>query len=653
MKIKTLLCSALALASLMACQEKQVILTPSSVSVDPLIVKVAADGETKTVTLTANCEWETTGSAWAAVSPASGKGDTTLSILVAANEGKERDCEIVVTAKDAKSSAKLLVVQAGKVQDNPGPGPGPDNPPIPDNPNAIQNAEQLAAFVADASNLSAGEEWTVEADIDCGGAKISPIGTFSAILDGKNHKIYNFVVESADSRAGLVITNTGTIKNIVFGSSDGKTYDGKSSISFVSGGFGDYAGLVAENAGTLENVTNFATVNFAAPADKSSDYMGLGGIAGTASGAASFVNCTNGASLNATGALAQEMGIGGILGYTQSGEVQLHSCVNIANITIDIPVKKVVMIGGIAGRTNGTILLDKCENKGDIAYEQAEKPSTWIAVGGIGGVFYNNNTVTGCKNSGSISSNLQQVSRVGGILGTLNRGGLIQDCENSGNVIINQAEENANWQAAGGIVGSQEREDAGPAVLKGNTNSGKVSIVMAGNTTTHQNRISAGGILGLGTLFTEVSGNTNKGAVSVENKAGASDSWAGGVVGAMVATTKDYPTALSANVNSGAVSCKTSDDAASIAGGVIGNSGYYPGKDNDTKITLTGDKNTGAVTCANAGKVGSIAGYNLGALTSCQAGGSVNGTALTDANFASLTQGTSSTGTATGTTLAK
>ena len=217
---------------------------------------------------------------------------------------------------------------------------------------------------------------------------------------------------------------------------------------------------------------------------------------------------------------------------------------------------------------------------------------------------------------------------------------------------IIQAEANANWQAAGGIVGSQEREDVAPAKVIGNTNTGKVTVDLAGNTTAHQNRIAAGGIFGLGTLVTEVSGNTNKGAVSVDNK-GTADSWAGGIVGAMVSTSADYPTALSNNVNQGAVSAKTADDAASIAGGVIGNNGYYPGKTDDTKITLTGDKNTGAVTCGNAGKVGSIAGYNLGTLTNCVAGGSVNGTALTEANFATMIQGSASSGKANGTTLAK
>jgi hypothetical protein len=222
------------------------------------------------------------------------------------------------------------------------------------------------------------------------------VSSFAATLDGKGHKVYNFSVESTDAKSGLVLVNTGTIKNVVFGSADGKTYDGKSSISAVEGAGGEFAGLVGDNAGTLENVTTFVTVNYVAGTEKPSDYIGVGGLAGTASLAGTFVNCTNYATFNTSGTLTQEMGIGGILGYTKSKDVTITSCVNAANLTITMPVAKVIMIGGIAGRTNGTIVIDKCENKGDISYEQAEKPGTWMAIGGIGGVFYNGITLTNC-----------------------------------------------------------------------------------------------------------------------------------------------------------------------------------------------------------------------------------------------------------------
>lgn len=662
MKTKALLLAALSAAAFSACQTVLQPATVSQVSVNPQIVKVVTDGETKTVQLTANCDWETSSSAaWVTVAPASGTGSTSITIIAAANSGDARDATVTITASGAATHADLLVTQSGVQQVTPGPGPGPDPGPTPGG-TTISNATQLAAFIEEAPTLAADEEWTIEADIDCGGAKIAPIASFSANLDGKNHKIYNFVVESSDSRAGLLLVNNGTIKNVIFGSSDGKAYDGKSSIGFAEGKTGEYAGLVAENAGTLENVANFATINYAATSDaykeskEPKSHLGVGGIAGLASGAASFINCTNGAAINASGpdTRQREAAVGGILGYTYSNEAKIVSCVNAANLIVSMkmPSKGVIMIGGIAGRTNGTILVENCENKAEVSYEQTEAPKSWLAIGGIGGVFYNGSTVTGCKNSGRVSSNLQQVSRVAGILGTLNRGGTVEKCENSGEIVLTQAEANGNWQTAGGIVGSEELEDSGPAKIIGNTNTGAVKVNLANNNNTHQNRNSAGGILGLGSLMTEVSGNTNKGSVSLVN-GGTADSWAGGIVGAMVSTTNDYPTALSGNVNSGAVSCKTGDDALSAAGGVIGNNGNYPGKTDNKSITVTGDKNTGAITCAAAGRVGSIAGINLGTLTNCVAGGSVNGTAVSESNLGTLTQGASSSGKANGTTLAK
>ena len=59
-----------------------------------------------------------------------------------------------------------------------------------------------------------------------------------------------------------------------------------------------------------------------------------------------------------------------------------------------------------------------------------------------------------------------------------------------------------------------------------------------------------------------------------------------------------------------------------------------------SEANATGDKNEGAVTCANASGAGVIAGFNGGALKSCVTGGSVNGTAISDSNFATLAVGT-------------
>ena len=278
---------------------------------------------------------------------------------------------------------------------------------------------------------------------------------------------------------------------------------------------------------------------------------------------------------------------------------------------------------------------------GDITLNQSgtETAGTYMMIAGIAGALYTGAVVTNSVNKGNVSSNRMQVSRIGGIVGTLNSRGLIEGNVNDGKVSIKQAAANANWQAAGGICGFQEKENAGNIIRK-NTNNGAVEVEVE-NATSHANKVTAGGIIGLGVLGLEISDNVNNGAVSIVNKA-AGPVYAGGIVGWF----KGAGTFTKGNENKGSVSAKTSDDVAPIAGGVVGYS-------SDAANTCTSDKNTGAVTCANVAAVGSIAGTNAGSLTDCVAGGSVNGTALTDANFATLIQGASSTGTATGTTLAK
>lgn len=645
MKLNHLFCAALAVFAVAACQEPEPEVI-SSVSVGTKSLTAVYEGETKTVSLTANCEWNANSSAgWIAVTPASGNGATTLSVAISENEGDARDGKVTVTSKDGKSTAEVLVSQAAK------PTQGPDTPPEPEG-NVIKSAAQLSEFLASASNIPEGEVWTVEADIDCGGASVEAVSTWAGVLDGKGHKIYNFVVESKDAKVGLVLNNTGTIKDIVFGSKDGQKYDGKSEIKPAEGAGGNHAGLVADNMGTLENVKTFVTVNFEANTDPGAR-VGIGGLVGNSSVASNIIGCTNCATINASGTLVQESSIGGIIGFAQANEIVVKDCVNAADLVVTIPVKKVLMVGGICGRTNGEVVFENCENKGNMSYEQADAPSTWMAFGGIGGVYYNGTKLINCKNSGSISSNLQQASRVAGILGTINSGGRIEGCTNSGNVTIEQAEPNGNWETAAGIVGLQEKDSKDADgnnrrnIITGNTNTGKVTIKVE-NTTTHQNRVTAAGIIGIGCLDVEVLNNTNKGAISIENKADG-DAFCGGIMAMAIVT----DVKMEGNVNEGAVTCKTSDDAKSCAGGVVADAGRYPGKSDVTTVTVTGDKNTGDVTCGNAAMVGSIAGLNLGSLVNCVAGGSVNGAKVDSSNVGALTMGSASSGTATGTTVAK
>ncbi len=638
MNIKSLFLASLAVLAVAACEPKvEPVETPSSVELGKKTVAISADGETQSVTLTANCEWTASATAnWITVAPASGNGSTTLSVIVDENTATEaRDGKVIVTSKDGKASSELLVSQAAKKTEPENPE-NPENPEQPENPYAIKTVEQLSAFMAEAATYTADDEWSVEADIDCGGATFSPVSSFAAVLDGKNHKIYNYKVVSADATAGLFLNVSGTIKNVILGSKDGTSWDGFSTVTYVDEAPTFHiGGVCAELSGTLENVKNFAKI---AVVMNNTGVAGMGGIVGSITAPAKIIGCENGAQFEISGTMGNGAYTAGIVGFVNNAEALIENCVNSANLEFTIVNAKYMMYGGIAGYIRSGAVVNKCQNLGDITYNNSEGGGTYMMIAGIvGGVYYAAN-VTNCTNKGAITTNRNQVSRIGGIVGTLNSQGLIEGNVNDGKVSIVQDFANANWQAAGGIVGFQEKLETDNNI-RNNTNNGAV-VVEVENATTHANKVTAGGIIGLGVLGLEISGNVNNGAVSITNRA-AGDAYAGGIVGWFKGNgsfTKD-------NENKGAVTCKTSDDAASKAGGVAGLV--------DKVGTCTSDKNTGAVTCANAAAAGSIAGTNNGTLTNCIAGGSVNGTALTEANFNTLIQGTSSAGKAEGTTLAK
>ena len=510
----------------------------------------------------------------------------------------------------------------------------------------LKSADDLREFMtaADYSKWTDNGVVNVLADIDASSIESLQIAAIpeGAVIDGNNHSIYNIKTVSQENNTGLILENNGTVRNLRFGTKDGYTYDGVSAISAAEGKGGGYTALVAVNNGTLENVITYVTVNYVATSYTTPDHGGIAGLIGCAKGEKGYVkDCINRAQINASGKIPKESGLAGLIGCMPTSGVQVVNCANEADLTFNLPVAKVVHMGGLGGRIAAAVVFDNCRNTGNLTYDEIEKPSTWTTLGGICGVAYLGATFNGCVNKGNLKSNINQVVRMGGILGTLNQGGTLSGCVNEGNLTIQQPT-NANWQTAGGLVGLQEKSVTNDMdnVIMGSTNKGAI-VIEVDNATTHANEVSAGGIIGIACLQLRLANNTNEGSVTIVNKA-AGGVHAGGIMGSWVKATS---LEMSGNVNKGAVSATTSDNAKASAGGVIGL--------NDVAATITLDKNLASVTCGRAEATGSIAGINKGTLENCIAGGSVNGTAVTASNLESLTQGSVSTGKANGTTLAQ
>lgn len=624
MRIKHFILAAAALAGLAACKPEEQVIVADAVKLQSATLSFSIASEVKSIGVEANVDWTAqTDQSWAHVSPASGTSATTsISIMVDENTtGAAREATLTVKAGSASATAKIT--QSGEALSK----------------NDIYTAEGFLEFLTDsAPQATEDDEFKLHADIDLGGAVIAPVSVFAGSLDGQDHKVYNYKVESAQPTAGLILTNNGTIKNLILGSKDGLKYDGTSVVTFADGTeeISHMGGVCAINAGTISNVKQFAKV---VAMGKNSQRAGLGGIAGATTQPSTISACENYASLQAPEVNGEGYYIGGIIAYVNTGEAVVENCVNKAAIDVSMYVAKFTMIGGISGcGLLGARYID-CTNEAPISYTQSgETNGNYMMIAGVVGALYTGSQAVRCKNKAPVTSTLNQVSRIGGIVGTLNSKGIVEECVNDGDVTLHPAGAIPNWESAGGIVGFEEKLDEGN-IIRNNTNNGKVTVDVEIIGTHGSNRVHAGGILGLGNQGVEVYGNTNNGAVSATNRAAGGNGnaiqiEAGGICGGIrggTSYTQD-------NVNNAAVSCTAAENA--MAGGVVGHLGTLNGSAEDAQIKMTADKNTGAVTGSDAAKTGSVAGVSAATLTDCTAAGSVNGVTLDDSNFVKLAVGT-------------
>ena len=653
-----------------------------SIKVSPETLDFKADGsETKTVKVECDGAWTTSNYPEnVTVTPANGSGNTDVSISLKKNPSSSK-IECSVTFGSGSAIAKVNITQQGFDihGDIPG-GAGTAEYPF-----TIDNAKQWMAVITDWKDTK-GATYAREAnykvinDIDFAGVQLFTPDTLRGSFDGQNHKLYNITISGSDATTGFFgVVTASSFKDVIFGSKDGKNYDGVSKISYTGGASGWYyistvarlecdaeniksfinievgseslskvrvAGLFARVLGenrSIKNCINYGDVTCLNSGKAANQECLVGGVVATFedSGKGNVENCENYGKVKSadpyTTALGGVVGncpknkfivmkgcknygevdintsktptdykegyVGGIAGLLNAdaaatGNNELNQCTNYANITVTgITVGN---LGGIAGRIPGC-KYTKCVNEGNITFD-GNVAGKALLIGGIAGGVYANGTFEECVNKGNVSSNKNQVNRLGGIIGTVNTGNVVvKNCTNSGACTISRSEANANWQACGGIIGFQEKSDS--FTLDGCTNTGKVSVAMENNTT-HANGVTAGGIVGLGFLNVDMKNNVNKGDVAVNVTGTTTIAYAGGVAG----------------------------------------------KFNAASVKSTGDKSKCAVTLsapsAGASAAGAALGFNAGAVANPAIAGSVNGTAVSSDNMATIAvgEGTAATG---------
>lgn len=340
-------------------------------------------------------------------------------------------------------------------------------------PYLIANAGQLAAFrdAVNAGNDYAGEYIALGSDVDLEDAEWTPIGVgtrkssgiaegstpFAGTFDGAGHVISGLKIAStqgADFAIGLFgILDGATVKNLTV--TDAEVTVPQSELA------GILCGMMANDA-TASGVSVSGSV---------SGKAGVGGIAGRMTLSGTIENCENSASVAAADGVGNAGGIVGAAYYTTpTGRMAVTGCRNSGSIS------GTDCIGGIAGLS--AAFVSNCENSGAIA-------GTSYSVGGIVGEQKNYGAVSGCTNSGAVSTS------------------------------------NAGAYGIGGIVGWARYDGAAPAYAA----SAPITVTGCANSASVQGGSCAGGIVGTFYNAGTVSGNTNTAASII------SSNFAGGIVG--------------------------------------------------------------------------------------------------------------------------
>ena len=268
----------------------------------------------------------------------------------------------------------------------------------------------------------------------------TPVDNFKGTLDGNGHTISGLNV-SGENYVGLIgVLDGGTVKNLKFAN---VTATGTEDVGAV-------VGRIINN-GKVENVHVLSGT-------LSCTVKRVGGLVGSIRAYGSIVNCSNAASVSATGNARNAGGIVGSAYYTESGkEMYITNCTNTGTVTSGD-----VAAGGIVGLSAANV--SGCTNSAAIS-------GAGTGIGGIVGEQKSYGSVTNNTNSGTVTNLSSAAYGNGGIIGWLRYHGTSEASAYAVSAII-PVTGNQNSGAvsggndAGGIIGTVYNS----AVVTGNTN---------------------------------------------------------------------------------------------------------------------------------------------------------------------------------------
>ncbi len=250
----------------------------------------------------------------------------------------------------------------------------------------------------------------LSADLDLNNEEWTPIGnstySFQGTFDGQNHKVANLAINAVGkSNIGLFgFTTVGEIKNLVV---ENAKVVGRLNVGVVAG------------TPYTSKFTNI-TVQGHVEVDGMAYVGGVGGKNAYANWTNITVNVDETSYVNANSVengVAYRTYVGGVCGFNGEGG---HS---FTNITSNIDVKgSTIDVGGLFGIAHYGNKFENCSCSGDVEIYAAEEAVDAQEIGGIAGVWHNEDgqtvTMTNCTFTGKLKTNIADVDfYYGGLVG--------------------------------------------------------------------------------------------------------------------------------------------------------------------------------------------------------------------------------------------
>ena len=300
-------------------------------------------------------------------------------------------------------------------------------------------------------------------------------------------------------------------------------------------------GLVGNNlGGVIFGCTNNAEVKFADNELTNGNQPSIGGVVGrTQKGGAlstqgDISNCTNNGYVICAAEFAENIYIGGVLGYQVEKAESMSGCVNngLVKVASTASTGGALHLGGVAGMAKG--IVENCTNASDgEVTSEACSVSIYLCQGGVVGRLNDDSgrvyeTLTNAGTLNVAATGASSNAYVGGVVGRCNEGAAIDGFTNSGSINCSSTGF-ADDLFIGGIVASNET--SGNVLQNCNSTGGTISFT---GVVTHGNQY-IGGIVGYSTK--EVANCTNAMTLDVGGTLTpeASDKFfcTGGIVGSM------------------------------------------------------------------------------------------------------------------------